>query len=408
MAIYENDLGFDFFDIASILGLQINPNKKNVDIPCPKCGGKKLGMNPHSGTGFGHCWHCDFNPTGVSYYAAVKEISNGEAIKEIKSILGLESPTTQKWLEEARRARKEREVLKIATQKPMAPIATLDRTYRAFLSKLTLSQKNRDNLLARGFLPEDIERLGYKTFPNKSNVDFFKLCKELELEGCTLEGVPGFYQAKTGAWTFVPMTQGIIIPQRTVNNLIFGFQIRKDDDLRTYDEETGKLEGKCTWFSSGGCRGGCGVQADINFSCDFKFDKKTGKQWIYSKNHKIVLTEGTMKADLVHCLEPDIPVMSVAGVNNTTYLEKTLGYLKKLGIDTVILAYDMDYKSNPNVQNALEKTRQMIEQSGMNYKNWTWDTTVEIDGKKYDLLKGLDDYLSRVKRGIIPKLKDLD
>ncbi len=402
----HNEMEFDWFDVAYLLGISTNQHKTEVMIPCPACGGKRFAMNQVKG--LGHCFNCgDFNANAAQYYAAVNGLSLAESYKEIKQKLGLEDSEKQKAADEARKARREREVLRMESQKPMANIKDLDYTYRSFLSELALSQKNRDNLLARGFSLEDIVRLGYKTFPNKSEVNYFDLCKRLQLQGCKLEGVPGFYQAKTGAWTFVPVTQGIIIPQRTVNNMIFGFQIRKDDDLRTYNSETGKLEPKCIWFSSEGCRSGCGARADVNFSCDFKFDKKSQRYWIYSKNSKVVLTEGTMKADLIHCFEPSIPVISVAGVNATAYLENTLKYLKKLGIDTVILAYDMDYKTNPNVQNALDKTKQIIE-ADMNFKEWTWETTVKVDDQPHELLKGLDDYLAYVKKGIVPKLKELD
>lgn len=402
-----DDLKFDWQDVSGLLGLPSNPHKTEVMIPCPACGGKRFAMN--QAKGIGHCFSCgDFTANSLSYYAAVKGVSNGEAYREILHALGMEDDRQKELRDKARKERREREVMRQASQAQIAKIDVLDFTYRSFLSELTLSQKNRDNLLARGFSLQDIEMLGYKTFPNRSEVNFFDICKRLQLNGCKLEGVPGFYQAKSGAWTFVPLKQGIIIPQKTVNNKLFGFQIRKDDDLLSFDPETGKVEPKCTWFSSSGCRSGCGAQADVNFSCDFKFDQKTGKQWIYSQSKKVVLTEGTMKADLIHCFEPKIPCISVAGVNATTYLEHTLSYLKKLGIDTVILAYDMDYKTNKNVQNALLHTDQIIKDAGMELKKWEWDTHADVDGQSYEILKGLDDYLAYVKKGIVPKIKELD
>jgi len=387
-------------DVFRLLGINTPQHKEEVMVRCPFCGGKRFAMNQRLGTG--HCFNCEEPADSAAYYAQCMGLSIGEARKDIERRLGINDTSFEG-------PRPERIVYKAAEQQELAKINNLDFTYRSFLAELTLSEKNKNALLARGFSEADIVALGYKTFPNPSEVNYYNICKKLQVNGCVLRGVPGFYQTKRGDWTFVPITQGIILPQRTVNNQIFGLQIRKDDDLRTFNDETGELEAKCVWFSSKNCRNGCGARADINFSCDFKFDDvKTKKHWIYTKHNKVILTEGSMKADLIHAFEPDLPVISVAGVNSTTYLEQTLKYLKKLGITHILHAYDMDYKTNDKVQMQLEKTRKIIKESGMEYKMLEWDTNVTIDEQDHELLKGLDDYLAYLKKGIIPKLKNLD
>lgn len=387
-------------DVFSLLGINTPQHKEEVMVKCPFCGGKRFAMNQRLGTG--HCFNCEEAADSASYYAQSVGLSVDEARRDIERRLGLDDNPAFEG------PRPERIVYKVAEQQELANINDLDFTYRSFLAELTLSEKNKNTLLARGFSESDISALGYKTFPNPSEVNFYNICKKLQVNGCNLKGVPGFFQTKYGDWTFVTITQGIILPQKTVNNKIFGLQIRKDDDLRSFNEETGELEAKCVWFSSKNCRNGCGARADINFSCDFKFDEKTKKHWIYTKNHKVILTEGSMKADLIHAFEPELPVISVAGVNSTTYLEQTLKYLKKLGITHILHAYDMDYKTNEKVQNQLEKTKKIIKESGMVYEMLEWDTTVSINGQSRELLKGLDDYLAYLKKGIIPRLKDLD
>lgn len=383
-------------DVFSLLGVPTNSGKEEVYVPCPFCGGKRFAMNQRIGTG--HCFNCETPADSAAYYAQSMGLSIEEARKDIERRLNINDTAGP---------RPERIVYKEQPQEPLAKIHDLDFTYRSFLAELTLSEKNKNGLLARGFSEADIKALNYKTFPNKSSVDFRDICKRLQVNGCKLRGVPGFFQNKYGDWTFVPITQGIILPQKTVNNLIFGLQIRKDDDLRSYNEETGELEAKCVWFSSKSCRSGCGSRADINFSCDFKYDsEKTKKYWIYTKNKKIILTEGSLKADLVHALEPSLPVFSVAGVNSTAYLEQTLGYLKKLGITHILHAYDMDYKTNEKVQMQMIKTKKIIEDSGMEYTMMEWPVTIDIEGMSYDLLKGLDDYLAYLKKGVIPKIKE--
>ena len=385
-------------DVFSLLGIQTPSHKKEVMVPCPFCGGKRFAMNQQIGAG--HCYNCFETADSASYYAQSVGLSLDEARKDIERRLNLNDEDITK--------RPERIVFKEQPQEELAKIDVLDFTYRSFLNELKLSDKNRNDLLARGFDDKDIEALGYKTFPNPQETNFYDLCRRLQSNGCILKGVPGFFQTRYGDWTFITMTQGIILPQKTVNNKIFGFQIRKDDDLRKHNPETGKLEEKCAWFSSKSCRNGCGPRADINFSCDFKFDsEKTKKYWIYASTKKVILTEGSLKADLIHALEPTLPVISVPGVHSTNYLENTLAYLKKLGIECIVHAYDMDYKTNANVQECLIKTRDIINKSGMEYKMMEWNPTVDIDGNTYDVLKGLDDFLAYIKKGIIPKIKDV-
>lgn len=385
-------------DVFNLLSIQTNQHKEEVIVPCPFCGGKRFAMNQRISTG--HCFNCEQSADSAAYYAQSMGMSIEEARKDIERRLCIDEPVNN---------RPERIVFKETPQEPMANIKDLDFTYRAFLAELQLSEKNKNGLLARGFSERTIEALGYRTFPNPSELDYYNLCKRLLVNGCTLKGVPGFFQTKYEDWTFVPITQGIILPQKTVNNHIFGLQIRKDDDLLSYNEDTGELEKKCVWFSSKNCRNGCGASADINFSCDFKFDAKTKKYWLYAQNNKIVLTEGSIKADLVHSLESGLPVFSVAGVNATIYLEQTLNYLKKLGITSILHAYDMDYKSNEKVQKQLIKTRNIIKASGMEYKMLEWDTRVTINGQVYgELLKGIDDYMAYIKKGVIPKIKEPD
>lgn len=386
-------------DVFSLLGIKTSPHKEEVIVPCPFCNGKRFAMNQRISAG--HCFNCEQAADSASYYAQTMGLSIEEARRDIERRLNIGSTVSES-------ERPQRIVYTAQKQEEMAKINDLDFTYRSFLAELTLSEKNKNMLLARGFNEKDIVALGYKTFPNKSDVDFFAICRRLQANGCKLRGVPGFFQTKRGDWTFISVTQGIILPQKTVNNQIFGLQIRKDDDLRVYKEETGELEEKCVWFSSKNCRSGCSARADINFSCDFKFDAKTKKYWIYAKTKKIILTEGSMKADLIHAFEPDLPVISVAGVNSTTYLEQTLKYLKKLGIETIVHAYDMDYKTNDKVQKQLEKTRKIIKDAGFEYKMMEWDTEVSIDGQSHELLKGLDDYMAYHKKGIIPRLKNLE
>lgn len=387
------------YEPLSLLGIQINPHKTEVYIKCPFCGGKRFAFNTVKG--IGHCWSCQQTADSAKYYATEMNLSLYDARKEIEDRLGISNNysnsnpaplpprivcNTQK--EEAKKA----------------PDEVLDKTYRAFLAELTLSEKNRAMLLARGLSDEEIVALEYKTFPNRSNVDFFKLCKRLLMDGCVLEGVPGFFKAKTGDWTFVQLTQGIVMPQRNYKDQIIGLQIRKDDDLRSYIEEIGDYEAKCAWFSSKNRTGGCGANALTHYACDFKYDAGT-KKWLPVFEDGFVLTEGIMKGDIIHFFQRNLPVIAVPGVHALNNLKEELERLKSLGVKTILHAYDMDYKTNPNVQKQLVKTKEIIEEVGLRYKLLEWETKITVEnGKQEDLLKGLDDYLAYCSLGIVPKV----
>lgn len=382
-------------DVFNLLGISFPTNKKEVYVECPFCGSKRFSMNMYKG--IGHCWKCDQSADSAAYYAQAKGLSLKEARTEIESLLGIKNDWRTEKLPP-------RIVYKTPEETPLAPIEVRDKTYRAFLDELTLSEKNFNMLLARGFNKTTISALGYKTFPSRSEVDFFKLCKRLQENGCTLKGVPGFFQTKYGDWTFVSLTKGIIMPSVTINNKIDFLQIRKDDDLRVFNESIGSLEDKCAWFSSKGLLSGTGANTNIHFSTDMKFNGNSGKYWPVSQK-TYVLTEGIMKADLIHDLMPEMPVICVAGVRCYKQLPEILHTLKILGVENILHCYDMDYQTNSNVADAMKATKEMIEAEGLNYIFKAWETHINVEGETLDLLKGLDDYLAYIHKGIVPQIK---
>ena len=74
---------------------------------------------------------------------------------------------------------------------------------------------------------EQIQKNGYKSTPV---FGFRKLTERLIEAGCTVEGVPGFYQEEDGAWSirFKRKCSGFLIPVRTIEGYIVGMQIRLD------------------------------------------------------------------------------------------------------------------------------------------------------------------------------------
>ncbi len=378
-------------DVLTLLGVRFNPNKEEQTIVCPFCGSSRFGMNIKKGTG--HCFKCCATADSASYYAASTGLSLYNAREDIKKRLNI--PDENGNLPE-------RKVFKETVQSDLAPISTRDRTYRAFLEELILTQKNFDNLKARGFSEEDITAKGYKTFPSAENTSFENICRNLTTKGCMLEGVPGFFKNSSGEWTFSRITPGIIIPQINIHNQIEGFQIRKDDDLRKdYD---GELEPKIVWFSSKGKPHGTGPHVTVHISTDFIFDKEKKTYNPILHGDKVTLTEGGMKADLCACLLGNrASLIAVQGVHALNPLKETLISLKPYGLKTVNVAFDMDYLVNPNVKDAMKKVIALIKELGYEYENlMNWEYKQYDESGRTFFLKGLDDYLAFQQKGIKP------
>ena len=378
-------------DVLSLLRVSFNPDKEEQTILCPFCGSKRFGMNIKKGTG--HCFKCGATADSASYYAASTNQSLNDARDDIKHRLNI--PDEYGKLPE-------RKVFKEKAQAKLAPIEERNKTYRAFLLELLLSLKHYYMLKARGFSDDDIVAMGYKSFPSAEEVSFEDICRRLIAKGCILEGVPGFYKNDKGEWTFVRITPGIIIPQINIHNQIEGFQIRKDDDLRR--EFDGELEAKIVWFSSKGKSHGTGPHVTVHNATDFIYNKDKKQYEPVLHGDKVTLTEGGMKADLCACLlDHHASLIAVQGVHALNPLKEALIALKPYGLKTVNIAYDMDYLTNPNVKEAMEKTIALIKELGLNCENlMNWEYKQKDENGNEFFLKGLDDYLAFQQRGIKP------
>lgn len=399
-------------------------NGGEIECRCWWCGKPKFSVNRY--TGLSHCWaaNCSAPKKGFTIYqlyAATQALdghmlTDREAYKELRDRLNMGySPAPRQTVQ--------RVVYKQPQNEKLASPDARDRAYNAFLDELKLNEKNRLALKSRGFNDYTIESRKFRTFPRRDETDYFALCRRIQSAGVSLKGVPGFFRCKNGAYTFVQVTQGIIMPIRDFEGRIVGLQIRKDDELRVVHED-GKLEAKCSWFSSKNCSGGCGAPSVVHFAQDNVWDESRKKFVPDLKgvsDNAYILTEGMMKAELIHQFCPNLNVIAVAGVQALKYLPDALKELKANGITTIKLAYDMDYETNENVFDAMEITKGIIKKEGMTLwqsqktgkDHIVWNTNVVVKGpdgkeRKLSLLKGLDDYLAYMKLKIIPHVITLD
>lgn len=204
---------------------------------------------------------------------------------------------------------------------PKANPETLNQTYNALLSSLTLYQRHKDNLLQRGLTESQITSLNYKSMPESERYD---VIRELARQGIQLGGVPGFWIDDNNNPRLAGQS-GICIPVRDTKKRISGIQIRCDDT-------TG---GKYKWLSSAKYRHGCGSGTSIHVSIP------PG-----ANNKEVWITEGPLKADICS-LKLNRIFIAVPGVSNWI---GTIPYIDVLKPIRLIIAYDSDKYSKPEVK----------------------------------------------------------
>ena len=336
---------FHMVDVIPLLGLPTPPaGKSSYNLPCPCCEDKPKGkhLNINLRKDVFRCPRCGFSGGVLDLYAAFAGVSREEAYKALAGKRTFRAP--------APRVEKKPQ----AEENPLLDVDARHATYQALLSRLSLATDHRENLLSRGLSPEEIHRLGYKTTPV---LGFASLAKRLREKGLYLAGVPGFYKNQ-GQWTLKIPGRGILIPVRDIQGQIQGLQVRLDNVERR----------KFRWVSSAGLEEGCGA-----------------KTWVHLAGEPrplMLLTEGPMKADVIHFLTGQT-VLAVAGVNSLTQLRPVLEELRAVGMEKVMTAFDMDYLINPHVRAGQENLAHLLDQCGISYGTYLWDP-------RY---KGLDDYI---------------
>lgn len=332
-------------DVIRLLGLPAPPaGKSSYYIPCPCCDDKPKSrhLNINLQKNVFRCPRCGFSGGVLDLYAAFAGVPREEAYKALAGKRTFRAPAPRE------------EKKPQAEENPLLDVDARHATYQALLSRLSLATDHRENLLSRGLTQEEILQLGYKTTPV---LGFTALAKRLREAGLYLAGVPGFYKNQ-GQWTLKIPGRGILIPVRDIQGQIQGLQVRLDNVERR----------KFRWLSSNGLEEGCGA-----------------KTWVHLAGEPrplVLLTEGPMKADVIHFLTGQT-VLAVAGVNSLSQLRPVLEELRAAGMEKVMTAFDMDYLINPHVRAGQENLAHLLDQCGISYGTYLWDP-------RY---KGLDDYI---------------
>lgn len=242
----------------------------------------------------------------------------------------------------------------ITPMDPKAAPELIAKVYDSLLDCLLLEDKHSQQLAARGLSEKTIINNRYRSTPTK--VDGQIICRYLG-ELYNLDHVPGFYQDESRRMNI--KGSGIFIPYRDVNGVIRGMQVRPDRGSAKY-----------FWFSSIDLYKGASSGSFVHFA----------RPDIARTRKEIYITEGGLKADCIAALG-GVGVAAIAGVTAVDY--NTIANEIKAGlpeVEKVVLAFDIDWKTNPQVQNALLSLSGVMErQFRVSMEDWNIR-----QGKGYD------------------------
>ena len=234
----------------------------------------------------------------------------------------------------------------------------LNAVYGQYLEELTLNSHHKRNLVARGLTDEQIELNCYKSVPS-----FRSRYSQIEdlITDYDLKGVPGFYQDIQG-WCINGTFPGFYVPYRDINGNIIGMQVRCDDERKN----------KYIWFSSGNKNEGTSSGSPAHF---------VNPETVRATNN-VFLTEGALKADII-AAKSGVGLIATAGVCviNPKKISRVI-YDSFPDVENIVVAYDMDWKTNPNVKSALIRLLEELKDSVVKVLVTVWDES---------LGKGLDD-----------------
>lgn len=308
-----SDYTFDIRDVARLLNLKVrHKNPQSWDADCPFCGNRKGKLNINTAKNVFRCNYCGEHGGMLALYAGMYNLTNKEAYDGIIQALHLGTEVPAYTVTETKKEKAE------FVNADRASREEVDRTYRMFLSFLTLSGSHRENLHKRGLSVGQMEAQMYRSTPV---FGFRQLTERLMDAGCTVKGVPGFYQDEDGYWTLNVKVKnsGFFIPVVSEDGYMQGMQIRLD---RPYNGM------KYIWLSSVNRPYGVTSGSPVHF--------------IGNLNDPVIyITEGAMKGSIAHYLTGR-SFLCVAGVSQYKNLPSILSGFKERGLSQVVESYDMD------------------------------------------------------------------
>ncbi len=370
------DFPFNIMEVADLLRLNIRRRSggRVAYADCPICGDHrgKLGLYPELDTW--RCYHCGESGGMLALYGKTHGVSNSQAYQEICEALMVGSPGREYT------PRAKVDPVSDVLQAHRASPQEIHNTLTALLALLTLSPAHREHLRAkRGLTDGQIGQFGFKSTP--PGCLCHTIAARLIKQGRVLEGVPGFYTARDGAWTmkFFNRTSGIVIPLRGVDGLLQGLQIRLDHPIKKEGDPPEKQGMKYLPFTSTGKPMGVTSGNPIHFVGD-------------PSARVVYVTEGALKANIAHALTGRTFAATV-GVNNTMGLDELFSFLRRNGTEEIVEAEVMDKYCNPNVSRGASKVHRLTVKNGLRCRRLVWNPNY----------KGIDDWQLALRRKELKK-----
>ncbi len=236
--------------------------------------------------------------------------------------------------------------------KPLNPVVAttqlsasqLNEAYSCLLSNLDLGQFHKENLLKRGLTDSQISTNQYKSYSLLRRRQLALKLQHLFGEHICKD-IPGMYKDSRGVFV-IGGCPGLLIPVRDPSARIVALKIR------CYSSTSSRYS-----YLSSKSHGGKSPGHPLHFPLAFDFNSKL-----------IRITEGELKADIATVLS-GTPTISIPGILSW---RMAIPVLKSLKPETVRLAFDMDFKTNPDVARALIAAFDEIKSLGFNTEVETW------------------------------------
>ena len=360
-------------DVIAVNGVEVLNPQKGTCV-CPFCGDSRGKFAFSASKNVFNCFRCGEHGGMFELHKRLNPLpefagadGNKAVAKHLRDLMGGESYTVKRteFLKQVVNDRAKDE----AKRKSDDEISVV---YRHLLSSLRLKDAHREDLKRRGLTEEQIKAFGFCSVPS----DTQKLCSILLKKGLQLEGIPGFYQQKNGAWNMaVPRGEGYVpksgyfCPALDEEGRVVGMQIRVDDP--------GESGAKYVWFSSAERK--LGTPSGALATC------------LPGENEKcLVITEGILKATIVwYLLQKKVTVIGIPGVNNR---KSVIPYIEQREKAFACVAFDMDRFVNEKVMTAEESLVSMLHSYNIDTHSLTWD--IDKNGVWKEQEKGLDDFLA--------------